>query len=257
MGLLRACDIKQVDLIVAPAAQLGTAADHLKAVATRRLAREPLSRIFGRREFWTFDLELCPQALDPRPDTETLIDAVLEIFAARQRDAPLRVLDLGVGSGAILCALLTEFPRAEGLGSDISSYALDCARRNLRALSLSDRAQIQFGDWMQGVDGRFDIIISNPPYIPTTSIAHLEPEVNLHDPRLALDGGTDGMDAYRAILPQAAAALTLRGVVFVEIGEGQAPHVIRLARAAGLRDFETRLDLSGIERVVLARPPAE
>jgi len=261
LALLHACTLKPTDLILDPGAPLGPAVKTLRDVARRRAAREPLSRISGSREFWGLRLVLSPAALDPRPDTETLIEAALAIFGARKSE-PLRILDLGVGSGAILCALLTEFPSASGTGVDLSPEAAETAARNLDRCGFSARVKILVGNWTSvlapchDISGRFDLIVSNPPYIPSADIATLPPEVRLYDPRQALDGGPDGLDAYRAILPAAAALLLPGGAALMEVGAGQAGDVLALARSAGLGGVATRRDLAGIERVVLARRPS-
>jgi release factor glutamine methyltransferase len=228
-------------------------AARLDAMAARREAREPISHILGRRGFWTLDLEVTADTLDPRPDTETLVEAVLGMIADRQ--APLTLLDFGTGSGCILLALLAELPQARGLGIDRSEGALAVARRNAEANGLGGRAEFRLGDWGSGLDGRFDVIVSNPPYIPDQDIAGLEPEVSRYEPRSALAGGPDGLDCYRALAPQIAALLVPGGVIGFEFGQGQAAAVAALVKGAGLTVTETRRDLGGIERCVLATRP--
>lgn len=246
-----ASGLSHVALIASPQATLGEAAGRLSAMAARRIAGEPVSRILGAREFWSMAFRVTPDTLDPRPDTETLIEAALDLFAARRGDA-LRIVDFGAGTGAILAALLREFPRASGIGVDLSEAAAAVARENLTALGLAGRSAIVVGDWDGGLSGTFDLIASNPPYIPSADIAGLAPEVRAHDPRLALDGGADGLDAYRALAPLAARRLAPGGLALFEVGIGQAGAVVDLCRAAGLAPLAPRLDLGGTARVVAA-----
>jgi len=252
--LTRAAGIRAADMISAPEAELGeAAAARVEAFAARRAAGEPLSRICGRREFWSLDLAISPDVLDPRPETETIIEAgILEMVG--RREAQLRVLDLGVGSGALLCALLIEFPQAIGLGVDLSEQAAAVARANLEALGLADRASIRVGHWGDGIEGAFDLIVSNPPYVRSDEIGGLDREVRDHDPRLALDGGEDGLRAYRALAPQLARLLEpAEGRFFLEFGEGQAEAVRAILRASGLKVSGVVADLSGRARVVVGR----
>ncbi len=251
--LLRAaCALTASDLIGAPEAPLGALARRAEAFAARRAAGEPLSRIVGRREFWSLSLAISPDALDPRPETETIVEAALAKFAARRAEA-LRVLDLGVGSGALLCALLSEFPAARGIGVDLSEGAAKVARANVEALSLAERAEIRVGDWGAGLEGPFDLVVANPPYIRSGEIAELSREVRDHDPPLALDGGEDGLEAYRALAPEIARLLAPAGWFFLEVGAGQAEAVGRIAAAAGLADLAEFRDLAGVARVVAGR----
>ena len=251
--LAAAGGLKASDLIGAPEAALGAAAARVSEFAARRAAGEPLSRIVGRREFWNLSLAISPDALDPRPETETIVEAVLAKLAER-RDEPLAILDLGVGSGALLCALLSEFPAARGLGVDLSQGAARIARDNVEALGLAKRAEIRVGDWGAGLEGPFDLIVSNPPYVRSAEIAELAREVRDRDPRLALDGGEDGLNAYRALLPQVAELLEpSRGWFFLEVGAGQAEAVETIAAAAGLCDIAILPDLAGVARVVAGR----
>lgn len=224
----------------------------LAASLARRRDGEPVDRILGYREFWGLRLALGPATLAPRPDTETLVEAALTAFAGRS--APRRVLDLGVGTGALLLALLHEWPMATGLGIDLSPEAIAVARENAVANGLDQRATFQAGDWGAGVDERFDLVVSNPPYIPTDVVPGLSREVRLHDPVLALDGGPDGLTAYRAIIGQAAALLTAEGLLILELGQGQEEAVAALAVAAGLRPMgAARRDLGGVPRAFVAR----
>ena len=247
--LRAAAGLDAKDLIVDPDAALGPAAERVDAYATRRAAGEPLSRIVGWREFWGLRFALSADALDPRPATETIVEAALDTFSARRGEA-LRVIDFGVGSGALIAALLSEFPAARGLGVDLNPGAAAQARANLAALGLADRAEIGVGDWGAGLEGEFDLIVANPPYVASGDIDGLAREVRNHDPRLALDGGADGLDAYRALAPDVARLLAPRGRFFLEVGAGQADAVQAIAAAAGLAGLATRRDLAGIERVV-------
>lgn len=227
----------------------------VEAAVARRLRREPISRILGRREFWSLEFLLDAETLDPRPDSETLVEAVLQWAA--QDDKALRLLDLGSGSGCLLLALISELPRASGLGIDIAAGAVAVATENARRLGLSGRAAFIPGSWQDALprpEGGepWDIVISNPPYVPTGDIETLEAEVSAYDPVRALDGGADGLDAYRALIPKAAAVLRATGLLALEVGEGQAGAVKGLLQKAGFSTVWTARDLSGIERCVLA-----
>jgi release factor glutamine methyltransferase len=250
--LRRAAGLSATALIAAPQTPLGPAAERVEAFARRREAGEPLARIEGRRAFWRHELIVTPDVLDPRADTETLVEAALEALAPRA-DEPLRFLDFGVGSGAILAALLGEWPRATGLGIDASPAAAAVAEANFAALGLARRARAQVGRWGEGIEGAFDLIVSNPPYIPSGDIAGLDRAVREHDPRLALDGGPDGLDAYRALAPEIARLLAPEGRFFLEIGQGQGDDVAALLAAAALVVTDRRRDLGGIERVIGGR----
>jgi release factor glutamine methyltransferase len=252
--LLCAADgLSRADLIGEPERALSEAAvARLAPLAARRAAREPLSRILARREFWGLPLTISPAVLDPRPDTETLVEAVLGQLAHRRAE-PVRILDLGVGSGAILCALLTEFGAATGVAVDLSVPAAAQARANLAACGLAARARVVVGCWGQAARGPFDVVVSNPPYIPSGEIGDLEREVRDHDPALALDGGRDGFDAYRAIGRELGALLGPDGRFFLEVGAGQADGAMAILRANGLTGMATHADLSGVARVVSGR----
>ncbi len=240
------CDA--TDLALRPEAVLGDAgAERLRRFLARRLAGEPVGRILGEREFWGLAFELSPDTLEPRPDTETVVAAALEALSAT---AEARILDFGVGSGCILVALLHERPRAWGLGIDRSAGALTVAARNARRHGVRPRAAFAASDWAAAVAGRFDLIVSNPPYIPSADISRLAPEVRDHDPRLALDGGPDGLDAFRAILADARRLLAPAGRLVVEVGDGQAEAVARLARGQGLAVTGVSADLAGRPRAV-------
>jgi release factor glutamine methyltransferase len=219
------------------------------AQVARRCAREPISRILGSREFWSLRFAVGPATLDPRPDSETLVAAVLARIA--DRNAEFALLDLGTGTGCLLLALLSELPNAKGLGIDISADARDIAAANARALGLDRRAVFQLGDWARDISAQYDVIVSNPPYIESTAIAGLSPEVAQYDPRAALDGGADGLSAYRMLIPQAAARLKPGGLLALEIGAGQGAAVRGLASQAGLTDRGGTEDLAGIERCLL------
>jgi release factor glutamine methyltransferase len=217
---------------------------------TRRLACEPVSRITGEKEFWGLPLAVTPAVLVPRPETETIVELALSLVGDRAR--PLRIADLGTGSGAILLALLRELPTALGFGTDISADALDVARRNADRLGLADRTRFLVGDFGTGLGGSFDLVVSNPPYIVTSQIGTLARDVRGHDPRLALDGGADGLAAYRAIAADAP-RLIGGGHLVVEIGAGQQRDVEFLLAEKGLAIAAIRHDLSGIARAVAAR----
>ena len=220
-------------------------------ILNRMLAGEPLSRILGMREFWGLELRLSADTLDPRPDSETLVEAVRAHLP--DRAAPYRFLDLGTGTGALLLALLSEFPRAGGVGVDFAPGAVATARENARRLGLAGRAHFIAGDWALPLDGTFDAIVANPPYIPNAAIAELPPAVRDHDPLLALDGGGDGLAAYRAIAGDLPRLLRPDGVFAGEIGAGQSGAVAAILGRAGLRVERLASDLAGIIRCVVAR----
>lgn len=228
-------------------------ADALSAMAVRRGAREPMAHILGVREFWSLDFEVSASVLTPRPDSETIIEAACEFISAPERQ--IRVLDLGTGSGCLLLALLRECPAATGLGVDISPAAIALARRNAEKLGLGARADFIVGDWTASVGGRFDVVMSNPPYIATGDIEGLEPEVAHYEPRGALDGGRDGLDAYRALLPLTSQVLAPGGVVLFEMGAGQDQAIFSLARAEGFETAGLRADITGVPRVAILRHP--
>ncbi|MES2197105.1 MAG: peptide chain release factor N(5)-glutamine methyltransferase [Pseudomonadota bacterium] len=227
----------------------------LEEFAHRRLGGEPVARILGTKEFWGLPLQLSAATLVPRPDTETVVELALEMLrASAAPDRPLRIADLGTGSGAILLALLTELPRAHGTGTDISREALQTAHSNAAGLGLADRADFIACDYAANLSGAFDLIVSNPPYIRSADIAGLAAEVRNYDPLAALDGGRDGLDAYRALIPQAARLLAPQGVLVVEVGQGQHDDVREMMTAAGLAaEGPVRADLAGIRRAVAGR----
>lgn len=203
----------------------------LEAMVARREAGEPVSRILGRREFYGRTFEVTPAVLDPRPDTETLVDAALPLLVGVE--AP-RILDIGTGSGAIIVTLLVELPSATGVATDRSPQALAVAARNAHLNGVANRLELVEADWATGIQGPFDLVVSNPPYIAQADIAGLSREVREHDPHLALSGGPDGLDAYRALLPQAAGLLAKGGHVIVEFGAGQHDEVAAIAEGCGL-----------------------
>jgi release factor glutamine methyltransferase len=216
----------------------------------RRLAGEPVARIVGKKEFWSRAFALSPDVLVPRPETETVVEAALG--ALPNRSAAWRILDLGVGSGALLAALLLELPQARGVGVDRSPGAIDTALENLRALGLGTRASLVLGDWAAGLAGPFDLIVTNPPYVASGDIAALPREVREHDPIWALDGGADGLAAYREIVSQLPRLLATGGVAVLELGIGQEAQVAALARSARLLVNESaRRDLSGLPRALV------
>ena len=227
----------------------------LVGFAERRLAGEPVARIVGRKEFWGLPLTLSASTLVPRPDTETVVELALELLrAGGALNRRLRIADLGTGSGAILLALLSELPNAQGFGTDISEAALHTAAANAGASGLSDRATFIACDYASGLSGSFDLIVSNPPYIRSADIADLAAEVRQHDPLAALDGGIDGLSAYRALIPQAACLLAPGAALVVEAGEGQSGQIEGLMFAAGLTpEGASKADLGGIKRAVAGR----
>jgi release factor glutamine methyltransferase len=236
-----------------PERRLGPAeASHLIQLVARRAAREPAARLLGRREFWSLDFALSPETLVPRPDSESLIEAALSEIS--DRAAPLRLLDLGTGTGCLLLALLSELPAATGIGIDISVGAAATARANALALGLGDRAGLVVGSWAAAISAQFDLIVANPPYIASDAIAGLEPEVARHEPRAALDGGPDGLAAYRALADELPRLLATGGRVILELGAGQADAVASVMEQAGLRQRSLRRDLGGVVRcLVLSR----
>jgi release factor glutamine methyltransferase len=228
---------------------------HLEDFTRRRFAGEPVARILGHKEFWGLPLQLSPATLVPRPDTETVVELALQMLRADGAlNRPLRIADLGTGSGAILLALLSELPGAHGFGTDISAEALQTARTNATRVRLADRATFMACDYATALTGPFDLIVSNPPYIRSADIGGLAAEVRDYDPIAALDGGADGLDAYRALIPQAACVLAPGGALIVEAGQGQSPEIQGLMTAAGLTPAGApKADLAGIQRAVAGR----
>ncbi len=257
---------REARLLVALAAQIETsvvlgyperplaslAQGRLAEMVRRRMAREPVSRLIGRREFWSLDFEVGPATLDPRPDSETLIAAALGRIG--DRAALLRILDLGTGTGCLLLALLSELPNATGLGLDLAPGAAAVARRNAAANGLESRAFFAVGQWGAALRGGFEVVLANPPYVPSGEIAGLAPEVALFEPRLALDGGTDGLSAYRDLAPGLGRLFARTGFAVIELGAGQAARAAAIFRGAGLEVASRHRDLSGVERcLVLVR----
>lgn len=249
--LFAACDIDSMALLLSPDTLLSRAeSERYGSFLARRSVGEPASRIIGRRPFWTVELTVRACVLDPRADSEALVRLAVRAMLKTRR-SPLKILDLGCGSGALLCALLTEFPEALGLGVDLSPEACAATAQNIELCALADRAFVVCGRWMGALRGPFDLIVSNPPYIPTAEIAALDKEVRDHDPRLALDGGEDGLAAYRELFQAAPNLLLPGGALAVEIGRDQSIAVERLAEEAGLTRFDQETDLGGRDRALV------
>ncbi len=213
----------------------------------RRAAREPFAYLVGQVEFWSLDFAVGPGVLIPRPDSETLVEAVARAYP--DRGQALRMLDIGVGSGCLLLTLLHQFPDASGVGTDLSPAALDFARVNAERLGLDARAELRLTAWADGVQGSFDLVVSNPPYVRRSDIPGLQPEVARFEPLIALDGGSDGLDAYRAILQEVRRLLAHEGRLFLEVGARQEADVVRLA-TPWLGGCRLHRDLAGIVRCV-------
>ncbi|MGY9002492.1 MAG: peptide chain release factor N(5)-glutamine methyltransferase [Rhodospirillales bacterium] len=223
----------------------------LEASLRRRIAREPMAYILKTREFWSLPFIVSSDTLVPRPDSETLIEAVLEHIPETRRN--LSILDLGTGSGCLLLSLLSKFSNAIGIGVDASEAALDIAKQNAAALGLEERATFVVSDWTEKVEDQFDIVIANPPYIPSSDIPNLEADVAQYEPLSALDGGANGLDSYRKILRQLPKVLTDDASIFLESGAGQASAVSKMVREIGFQHIETKKDLAGIERCVIGK----
>ncbi len=222
--------------------------EHLAPLLTRRLAHEPMALILGHQGFWTLDFEVSPATLIPRADSETLIEAALASHPGARR-----ILDLGTGTGCLLLAALSEYRGAWGLGIDRVPRAAALAARNARRNGLQDRAAFLCGSWADAIEGRFDLVLSNPPYIPSADIAGLMPEVACHEPGSALDGGADGLDAYRVLIERLPGLLTEGGTAIFELGIGQPEAVAALAVAAGFASPALRCDLGGIARAIILK----
>jgi release factor glutamine methyltransferase len=226
----------------------------IAALSARRLAREPVARILGRKEFWGLPLKVNAETLLPRPETETVVEAALAALDCEDRKSrALRIVDLGTGAGALLLALLSELPSACGIGTDISFAALRCARDNAAALGLSARASFVACDYGTALRGPVDVLVSNPPYVARADIAGLQAEVRDFDPPRALDGGPDGLDGYRAIAPHATRLLAPDGILVLELGQGQLGPVTSILAGAGLAPVAPRYDLAGIARALVLR----
>jgi release factor glutamine methyltransferase len=223
----------------------------LDRLVAARAERRPMAQIVGEREFWSLPFRITADTLDPRPESETVVQAALDDLPDHY--AKLRVLDLGTGTGCLLLALLSELPRAFGIGVDISAAALKVARRNAAALGLSGRAGFVRANWGEGLAGKFDLIVANPPYIADGDFAGLEPEVALHEPRIALSGGADGLACYRALAPQVVGLLARTGKAVIEIGTGREQAVRAILQAAGAVWVSSPRDLAGKERCLVVR----
>ena len=251
--LQAAAGVTRVDIVSDPHRPISDEARaRLDEFVRLRIARKPVAYILGRQGFWTLDLAVTPDVLIPRPDTEAVVHAALPLI--KDVTAP-RILDLGVGSGAILLALLSERSDAHGVGVDRSAAAIAVARANAATHGLGDRATFREGDWGAGLDDAFDLVVSNPPYIETATIAGLQPEVSAHEPHLALDGGADGLEAYRRLMPDVARLVRPGGGFAFEMGLGQGDAVQALARAHGLTVGGIKVDLTGRDRVVFGSKP--
>ena len=239
--------------LMAGAAEILTADEtrRLEAMARRRRAREPIAYILGEKEFWSLPFQVGPAVLIPRPETETGVEAALARVA--DRGAPLRILDLGTGSGCLLLALLSELPQATGVGTDVSAVALAIAEVNAMRLGLAGRVELRQDDWGREIAPAFDLIVANPPYVAACEWEALQPEVREFEPSQALLAGPDGLDAYRALAPDCARLMAEGGSVALEIGAGQGDAVAGILMRAGLEVLDRRRDLAGIERCLVAR----
>lgn len=243
--LAHALSCTQNDLIRDPQRPIDPAAFH--ALLDRRTRHEPIAHIVGRREFWSLGFEVSAATLIPRPDTETLVEDALDAFTGRA--PPARILDLGTGTGCLLLALLHEYPDAFGVGIDLEPAAAALAQRNARQLGLIGRSCFGAANWTDPLSGRFDLVVSNPPYIAEADMDSLMPEVGHYEPRRALAAGADGGDAYRTIIPRLHDSLTPAGLAILELGAGQAEMVSAIARQSGF-SASLRPDLAGIPRAV-------
>jgi release factor glutamine methyltransferase len=230
--------------------RVGQEQEYLELIA-RRTNRQPVAQLIERREFWGIEFCVSEATLDPRPDSETLIESVL--FYYRGREKPVRILDLGTGTGCLLLSLLSEFPQATGLGIDASDAALIVAKENSLKLGYQARAAFKLGNWHDGINDTFDIIVANPPYIPTDSIDKLAPEVARWEPRLALDGGEDGLNCYRIILSRLPQILAENGVAALEIGLNQQQPIEALIKESGLEVAGVKADMGGIARCIVIK----
>ncbi len=255
--LAKVCGVEPSDILSHPETPITTEQlRHLQDLVNRRLNHEPLSHIIGERGFWTLTFKVNAHVLDPRPDSETLIEAILRHRPSL--DVARRVLDFGTGSGCLLLSLLHEWPHATGVGVDLSAAALEVAQENARQLGLDERVEFVQSNWGAGLDGAalFDVIVSNPPYIAESEINSLQPEVRLHEPPMALFAGPDGLAAYRALLPDVVRLLKPSGLLALEVGIHQAAPVCALVQQAGLQVADVHNDLGGIPRCIIARKGA-
>ena len=251
--LQAAAGITHADIVAEPDQVLsGDATARFWLLVERRRAFEPVSRILGTREFYGRNFRVTPDVLDPRADTETLIGAVLALAKGR---GPLRILDLGTGTGAIVVTLLAELPEATAVASDLSAAALQVAKGNAEALGVANRARFVQANWFDGVAGQFDLIVSNPPYIPLGDIAGLAVDVREFDPPKALDGGPDGLEAYRRLASGAGGHLAPKGHIILEIGAGQENAVNDLFRGQGFVQESRHFDLAGYVRCLVFNRP--
>lgn len=255
--LEHASGLSSTDLAMQAKQEAGATLIHdAQALVALRLTGMPVAKIIGHKEFWGRRFHVSPAVLDPRPDSETLIEAALALLP---EDKALRLIDLGTGSGCLLLTLLAERPLARGLGIDKSRAALSLARRNAHFLDLNlglrRRVALRHGDWLHGVNATADMIIANPPYIESGAIDRLDRDVSLFDPRLALDGGSDGIGPYHALIAPSFQCLTGGGHLLLEIGVTQAEAISALMAAAGFADISLRQDLAGRDRVLIGRKP--
>lgn len=252
--LQEAATIDHADIISSGNRVLGLdEAVRFERFIVRRCAREPVHRILGKRQFWGLELDVSPAVLEPRADTERLIEAVLEwVDVHSNRLHPLRIADIGTGSGAIVVALLSELKNATAVAVDICEEALTVARANACKYELGERIQFVQGSHCQPLTGMFDLVLSNPPYISTPEIEDLAPEVRNFDPLIALDGGVDGLDAYRQLLAESINFLTVNGAIFFEIGHDQATDITHMALKSGWQGIKILQDLAGNDRVFQA-----
>jgi release factor glutamine methyltransferase len=250
--LAHAAGVRQEDIVAGKTFLLTPEASaSFERAVRRRVAREPFAYIVGAREFWSLSFAVeRGGALIPRPESETLIEEALRRFP--DRDAALRVADLGTGSGCLLLAFLSERPRAQGVGGDLSDDALVLARRNAETLGLQSRARFLRSDWAENLSGVFDVVFINPPYISHHELESLDPDVVQYEPRAALDGGPDGLDSYRQIAPVIATHLSRNGLVFFELGQGQEGPVEAILAQQGVTVQGTVCDLAGIPRCLVA-----
>jgi release factor glutamine methyltransferase len=252
--MAHALDLDRAQLLVRSDQMLTDAEQEcINTLLTRRANREPVSRILGQREFWSLRFNVNEATLVPRPDSETLIEVTLKLLSSLDDDTELRILDLGTGSGCLLLSLLHEFQNATGLGIDKAPKAVEQAADNAEHLGFALRAKFKTGNWTDDITETFNVIISNPPYITHSDIDFLMPEVREHDPHLALDGGDDGLDVYRFLIPQLPRLLKPHGLAVFEIGEGQGAAVKALFQNSGFKDIVGHQDLAGIERCVTAK----